>query len=115
MYKALYIYMPLLGYGCFLRQVLLLLVFHLGLVRGRVGTLDSDPRAHALACTSTPPRWKGFVQFSVSPCRRLLGFCSVINVVYKYFCFLGTQKDGTPPALFEAKSVTSFALQRKCE
>lgn len=31
-----------------LRQVLLLLVFHLGLVRGRIGTLDSDPRTMLL-------------------------------------------------------------------
>lgn len=31
-----------------LRHVVLLLVFHLGLVRGRVGTLDSDPRTKLL-------------------------------------------------------------------
>lgn len=59
--------------------------------RGKIGTLDSDPRTIHYYHTF---QMEG-VRFPASPGRRILGFCGVNNAVYKYFCLLGIQKDGS--------------------
>lgn len=63
-----------------LRQVLLLFVFHLGLVRGRVGTLDSDPRTKLLP-TLLPhlPNGRGLFNFLPHQIEDFLG--SVVSIM----------------------------------